>query len=53
MAFRREVMVFGIAGVMLLLLWFWSKNVASMAKLGLPAVVVLVVGFRDAIGGLE
>jgi len=53
MAFRREVMVFGIAGVMLLLLWFWSKNVASMAKLGLPAVVVLVVGFRVAIGGLE
>jgi uncharacterized membrane protein len=53
MAFRRELMVAGIAGGMLLLLWLWSQNMAAMAKLGLPAVVVLVVVFRVAMGGLE
>jgi len=53
MAFKRELMVAGIAGVMLLLLWIWTKNMASIASLGLPGVIVLVVCFRLAFGALE
>jgi nuclease-like protein len=53
MAFKRELVVGGIAGVMLLLLWLWSTNVASITKLGLPAIIVLVVGFRMVFGELE
>lgn len=53
MAFDRELKVAGIAGVMLLLLWVWSSNMASISSLGLPAVIVLVVGFRMAFGALE
>lgn len=53
MAFKRELMVGGIAGVMFLLLWIWSKNMASIASLGLPAVIILVIGFKVVVSSLE
>lgn len=53
MAFDRELKVAGIAGGMLLLLWVWSANMASISSLGLPAVIVLVVVFRVVMGELE
>lgn len=53
MAFKRELMVGGIAGIMLLLLWIWSKNMASIASLGLPAVIILVIGFKVVFSVLE
>lgn len=53
MAFDRELKVAGIAGVMLLLIWIWSKNMASIASLGLPAVIVLVIGFKLIVTALE
>ena len=38
---------------MLLLLWALSANMASISSLGLPFVIVLVVGFRMVMGELE
>jgi len=53
MAFKRELMVGGIAGIMLLLIWIWSKNMASIASLGLPAVIILVISFKVIVSALE
>jgi len=53
MAFKREMVVAGILGVMLLLIWLWSANMMSISKLGLPAIIVLTVGFRMVFGELE
>lgn len=53
MGLKRDLVVAGIAGLMLLLLWGWSKNIGSIAKLGLPTVIVLVVGFKIVFSMLE
>lgn len=53
MAFKRELIVGGIAGVMLLLLWVWSKSMSSIASLGLPAVIILVIAFKVVFSALE
>jgi hypothetical protein len=53
MALGREIKVLGIAGVMLLVLWLWFQNMASMTKLGLPAVIILVVLFKIVFSNLE
>lgn len=53
MGFERELKYAAIAGVMLLLLWLWFANIGSMTKLGLPAVIMLVFGFRVAFNELE
>ena len=53
MAFRRELVVAGIAGVMLLLIWVWTANMAAITKIGLPGVILLVVAFKMVMTSLE
>ena len=53
MAFERELIILGCAIAIFVLGWIWTKNAASIASLGLPAVVVLVVGFRLLVGKIE
>jgi predicted RNA-binding Zn-ribbon protein involved in translation (DUF1610 family) len=53
MALKRELKAMGIAAVMLLLLWFWSQNMASISQLGLPVVIALVFGFTSVMKRLE
>lgn len=53
MAFKRELIVLGCAVLIFFLGWLWLKNAASISALGLPAVIVLVVAFKFAIGGID
>lgn len=53
MTLKRELKALGVAAVMLLLLWIWSQNMAAISQLGLPVVIVLVVGFTMLTKSLE
>lgn len=53
MAFKRELKAAGIALGMLFLIWIWTQNAASISQMGLPVVIVLVVGFLMVTKSLE
>lgn len=53
MAFKRELIVLGCAVCVFFLAWFWMKNAANIATLGLPAVIVLVVLFKLVLSSVE
>lgn len=53
MAKKRGLTVLLIAVVMFFMAFVWMNNSVFIAKLGLPAVIVLVLIFREVINSLE